>query len=188
MAGLPGTGKSALARALAQRVEGVVLDKDFIRASIFPRRLIEYSTEQDDFVVELMLRVAEYLLRCEPERVVILDGRPFSKKYQVEAVVAFCRRVSTPWRIIECTCSEKVALRRLRTDAAGGRHVAENRNAELYREVKAQFQGIRRPTLVVRTALRLETCVEKVEEYLRPRVTPARPVAKKRQGRGTRPK
>ena len=35
MAGLPGTGKSTLARALAQRLAGAVLDKDEIRAALF---------------------------------------------------------------------------------------------------------------------------------------------------------
>src|SRR5882672_1178550 len=91
MAGLPGTGKSTLARAVAVRVGGVVLDKDVIRASIFPRRLIEYSTQQDDFVVELMLSVTGYLLRRNPAAIVILDGRPFGKKYQVDMVVAFAQ-------------------------------------------------------------------------------------------------
>ena len=35
MAGLPGTGKSTLAQALAQRLPGAVLDKDAIRAALF---------------------------------------------------------------------------------------------------------------------------------------------------------
>ena len=166
MAGLPGTGKSTLARALAARISGVVLDKDLIRASVFPKRLIEYSTAQDDLVVELMLLAAAYLLRRDPAAIVILDGRTFSRKYQVDRVVAFAKQAGTPLRIAECVCSEKVALRRLQEDLAERRHVAGNRNAELYREVKARFQEIRRRKLVVRTALRLETCVKKVLEYL----------------------
>jgi predicted kinase len=166
MAGLPGTGKSTLARALAARISGVVLDKDLIRASVFPKHLIEYSTAQDDFVVELMLSTSAYLLWGDPAAIVILDGRTFSRKYQVDMVVAFAKQVGTPLRIVECVCSEKVALRRLQEDSAKGRHVAGNRNAELYREVKARFQEIRRRKLVVRTALRLDTCVKKVVEYL----------------------
>jgi predicted kinase len=166
MAGLPGTGKSTLARAVAGRISGVVLDKDLVRASVFPKRLIEYSTAQDDFVVELMLSTAAYLLRHDPAAIVLLDGRTFGRKYQVDRIVAFAKQMGTPLRIVECVCSERVALRRLQEDLAKGRHVAENRNAELYREVKARFQEIRRRKLVVRTALRLDSCVKKVLEYL----------------------
>src|SRR5690348_14369339 len=45
MAGLPATGKTTLARAIAERTGAVVLDKDVIRASLFPAQLIEYSHE-----------------------------------------------------------------------------------------------------------------------------------------------
>jgi predicted kinase len=166
MTGLPGTGKSTLARALATRIGGVVLDKDTIRASIFPELLIEYSTAQDDFVVELMLDTAEYLLGRDPETIVILDGRPFSRKYQVDRVIAQAEQIGSAWRIVECVCPEKVALQRLREDKAAGRHLARNRNEALYREVQARFEKIVRPKLVVRTSLRLAACVNKAQEYL----------------------
>ena len=166
MAGLPGTGKSTLARAVAAGVGGVVLDKDTFRASLFPPGHIEYSTEQDDFVVGLMLRVAGYLLQRDPGAVVFLDGRPFGRRYQVETVVGFAREIRTPWRIVECVCAEKLAMRRLRADLAARKHLATNRDVVLYREVKAGFQEIRRRKLVVRTTLKPESCVRRVEKYL----------------------
>ena len=52
MAGLPGTGKSTLARRLAQRLPGAVLDKDVIRAALFEPVHVEYSLAQDDFCEE----------------------------------------------------------------------------------------------------------------------------------------
>ena len=58
MAGLPGTGKSTLAQALASCFKGAVLSKDEIRHSLFAPGDIEYSTEQDDFVMEIMLQTA----------------------------------------------------------------------------------------------------------------------------------
>ena len=163
MAGLPGSGKSTLARAVAAELGGAVLDKDVIRSSVFPQRWTEYSTEQDDFVVELMLLAAQYLLRRNPATVVILDGRPFGKKYQVERVASFAKLMKTPCRLVECVCSEKVALGRLKADR---KHVAGNRDAKLYREIKAGFQEIRRRKLVVKTGLGLEACVERVVGYL----------------------
>ena len=61
MAGLPGTGKSALSRALAAELGGTVIDKDHIRAGLFDPADIEYSTEQDEFCMRVMLKVAGYL-------------------------------------------------------------------------------------------------------------------------------
>ncbi len=163
MAGLPGSGKSTLARAVAEHLGGMVLDKDLVRASVFPPKSIEYSTKQDNYVVQLMLDEAEYVLRVQPARIIFLDGRPFSKKYQVDEVVEFAKRIPTPWRIVECVCPEDVALRRLKEDLE---HAAENRGPALYQKVKASFQRIRRRKLVVQTTLRLGPCSTKVEEYL----------------------
>ena len=113
MAGLPGTGKSTVARALAERIKGAVLDKDVIRAALFAPSHIEYSREQDDFCQAIMLQAAAYLLGKNPSLHVILDGRTFSRRYQRERVFEFCSRLGTRWAILECVCSEQIALRRL---------------------------------------------------------------------------
>ena len=86
MAGLPGTGKTTVACALALRTSGTVLNKDSIRAVLFEPRDLEYSTEQDDFVLEAMLQTAAYLFSKDSSRVIFLDGRPFSKAYQIDRV------------------------------------------------------------------------------------------------------
>jgi predicted kinase len=113
MAGLPGTGKSTLARALAEKVPAVVLDKDSARAALFPSGEIEYSARQDDFVVGILFQVAEYYFQKDPGRVVILDGRTFSKKAQVDALVRYCQEHGRELKVIYCTCSEQVARARL---------------------------------------------------------------------------
>ena len=113
MAGLPGTGKSTLSRALAAELCGTVLDKDVIRAALFPPADIEYSTDQDEFVMRVMLKVAGYILRKHPERYVFLDGRTFSRSYQLRRATGYAEAIGQPWRIIECVCSEANARRRL---------------------------------------------------------------------------
>ncbi|MFZ0994064.1 MAG: AAA family ATPase, partial [Candidatus Sulfotelmatobacter sp.] len=55
MAGLPGAGKTTLARELANRLPGRVLNKDEIRHALFSADEIEYSSRQDDFCLHLML-------------------------------------------------------------------------------------------------------------------------------------
>src|SRR5258708_38599791 len=136
MAGLPATGKSALCRALAKQIGGVVLDKDIVRADLFPPERIEYSAAQDDFCQSLMIETAGYLLAGDPRTVIFFDGRTFSRRYQIEAVIASAQKVGTSWRTIECTCSEETARQRLERDQAAGHHLAANRTFELYQRLK----------------------------------------------------
>jgi hypothetical protein len=79
MAGLPGTGKTTLARQLAARTSGRVLSKDEVRHALFAPGEVEYSSRQDDLCLQVMLETAGYLLEREPNRVLFLDGRPFSR-------------------------------------------------------------------------------------------------------------
>src|SRR5215469_2334110 len=98
MAGLPGTGKSTLARALAEALPATVLDKDTVRAALFAPEDVEYSTAQDDFCLSVMLQTAGYLWEREPTRRILLDGRPFARRYQRAEVADFAARHAVPFR------------------------------------------------------------------------------------------
>ena len=167
MAGLPGTGKSTLARELAARTLGRVLSKDEIRHAIFLPDEIEYSTRQDDYCMQVMLETAGYLLTKDPARVMFLDGRPFSRRYQIENVIASAASLQQPWRILECVCSEETARRRLVADADADTHPAGNRDYQLYLDVKSRFEAITHAKTVIDTELPLQTCVQQALAALR---------------------
>jgi predicted kinase len=156
MAGLPGTGKSTLARALAQELGAVVLDKDVIREVMVSPEKVKYSTQQDDRVMAHILKQAAQITGMG--RSVILDGCPFSHKYQVEKVRRYADKLCVPLKLILCTCPEKTALERIESSA--GRHPAMNRNAELYRRLKQEFEPIQIDHLVVDTSQPLPICLE----------------------------
>jgi predicted kinase len=176
MAGLPGTGKSTLAQALAQALPGLVLDKDQARAALFPPEEIAYSTPQDDLVVRILLLVAAYYLDQDPQRWLILDGRPFTRQYQVQKVLDFASAKAErrglyagrdiPLRFIECVCPEAVARQRLERAAHSGAHPAANRDYALYRHVKASAEPLQVPHLVVDTAVALSLCLQQCLDYL----------------------
>ncbi len=161
LAGLPGTGKTTLARELAARTNGRVIGKDEVRHAIFLPDEIEYSAQQDDFCLQVILETAAYLLRCQADRIIFLDGRPFSRRYQIDNVIAAADSLQQPWRILECTCSEATARRRLEEHAAMGQHPAANRNYELYLAVKDRYEAITLPKTVIDTGEPLEICYKK---------------------------
>jgi predicted kinase len=152
MAGPPGTGKSTLAQHLADACAGIVLNKDLIRAALFPKALIAYSSRQDDFCMSIVFQVASYMLREDPSRYVILDGRTFSRRYQVAALDQLAEELKTPLIIIECTCSDETVHKRLEAkETRGEEHLAGNRDYSLYLSIKASREPIREPKLVVDT-------------------------------------
>lgn len=161
MAGLPGTGKSRLARELAMRTAGRVISKDEIRYSLFAEDEIEYSSRQDDFCLQIMLAAADQLLQADRDRTIFLDGRTFSRRYQIENVVSAATSLHQSWRIIECVCSEDAVKQRLERQAALGSHLAGNRDFQLYLDVRSRFEAITFPKTVVDTENPLLECVER---------------------------
>ena len=148
------------------RTAGRVLNKDDIRHAIFLPEEIEYSTRQDDFCVQVMLEIAGYLLARNPDRAIFLDGRPFSRRYQIENVLAVAASLHQPWRILECVCSDETARRRLAADADA--HPAGNRDFQLYLELKARFETITHAKTVIDTERPFEECVRQARAALTP--------------------
>lgn len=159
MAGLPGTGKTTLALELARRTSGRVLSKDEFRHALFSADEIEYSTRQDDFCQELMLQTAAYLLTRDASRIILLDGRPFSRRYQIENALVTATSLNQPWRILECVASEETIQQRLSSDLSTREHPAANRNFAMYLEVRARFEAIKFPKAVIDTTRSVEECV-----------------------------
>src|SRR5262245_9543633 len=130
LAGLPGTGKSTLARALAPRLHAVVLNKDQFRQALFGEQ-VDGSRDQDDAACRAMYAAVEALAAAEMGPV-ILDGRTYSKSYQVDELSDLAERVRADLTVVECVCSDDVARARLAEDARERRHPAPNRAPELY--------------------------------------------------------
>ena len=151
LAGLPGTGKSYLARAHAPRLSAHVMDKDRVRDALFGPERIEFSTDQDDLVVSLMLQAAAHIWWKDERATIILDGRVFSKNAQLKQVTDFAERLGQRWRVIECVCSEGTAKLRIAQDQQSGAHPAANRTGTLYDAVKSRFEPIPEPKIVVDT-------------------------------------
>ena len=168
MAGLPASGKSAVARPLAAALPALLLDKDAVRARLFGPH-VDYRRAQNDLVVDITYQVGAYVLGRDPTAAVLLDGRTYSRRYQLDALAAAAREAASPLRLIECVCSPESALERLERDAARpGAHPAADRDAALYRASRAAAEPIERSRLVLDTdALTPTESVRVALEWLR---------------------
>ena len=170
MAGLPGTGKTTLATALAEALPAVVLDKDKLRAGLIPPEKIEYTRAQDDYIFELLLKAAEYNLNRG--RNVILDGRTFTRRYQVDRVALFAANQKVTLNVIECVCPQELALRRLEQDLAAGSHPAADRPPGLYQRLKDESEPIEASHLEVDTSQESGHCLADCMRYIDPESAP----------------
>ena len=162
MAGLPASGKSTLARQLKDALNGVLLNKDEVRAFLFGGAGWTTAPRQNDLCMGVIYDVAVYLLKQDPETVVIVDGRTYSKRYQLDDLKHAAERAGTPLRIVECVCSERSAKERL--ENSQGEHLAQDRDFSMYLKSKAAAEPILEPKRVIDTDERTPT--EGVQDVL----------------------
>jgi len=164
-AGLPGTGKSTLARALAGRLNAAILDKDRVRGALFPGALTDYSASQDQVCMQAMLAAAAYLTERRRVPLIFFDGRTFSTQAQRDEVLAAAEQAGAQSRILHVSCADVVAEQRL---AAGDpEHPAQNRDPALYRTIKQHFEPIQNAKLEVDTTTGIDRVLGPVEAYLK---------------------
>ena len=164
LAGLPGTGKSTLAEALAKKLGGIVLSKDKVRAALFPDGAITYSSGQNDFCMSVLLMAAQRIAADHRVPFLFIDGRTFSRERHVKQVAEAAHLVGAGLSILHLSCPEDLALERIKKDQ--GKHAAKNRDPLLYFLVKSYFDPIRLPKLDVDTSRPLEECVDRCAAYL----------------------
>lgn len=166
LAGLPATGKSTLARKVATQLEHcAVLDKDRIRAALFPGEMTNYSSDQDALCMRAMIDAATYMTRRDLANYVLFDGRTFSRRAHIDEALSAAEAAEATWKILHLTCSDAVVEARL--SAPDPDHPATNRDAALYHRVKAEFEPIVREKLDLDTTEGVDGSVPKAVEYIR---------------------
>lgn len=136
IAGLPGTGKTHLARGIARLRRGALrLSRDEVRAEMFDP--VAYTESEKSAAFEEMLRRArEHLVRED----VILEGMPFSRRSERDAARRLAEEVGADFELILCVCPDEVALARIASQKP--EHPADDRSESLYFEVKSRFEPL----------------------------------------------
>lgn len=169
--GLMGTGKSTLARALAEELGSDVLQTDVIRqerlgASPRPANFgaDHYRREQRQRVYDELFEAAREIVSTD--RSVVLDGSFLDAAWREQADM-LARRKGAAFLAIRCVCPPDEARRRIRQRAAEGTDASEAR-VELYDQQRAAEDQpfAEAPRLEVDTTAPLRDQVAQVIEAL----------------------
>lgn len=163
--GLPGAGKSVVARALADEFGLHRVCRDALRHAMFPSCAYSYAEKRAAFRA-LLLAVE---VNCALGRGSVIDGVTFSRRRDLERLDA----TLAPYRIhplaLFLDCPPETARARVARDLATGRHPAADRSPELVDEIMARFDPPP-PTCVIVDASQAEaTLVASALEAVRVR-------------------
>lgn len=165
LSGLPGTGKSYLARRLSERLRAPVIETDFVRKTLFPQP--SYSADESaivHWVSRLLMR--KLLARGVP---VILDATNLIER-QREMVYHVAEQAGARLVIVQTVAPEEVVRARLERRLTQ-RDPGDISDAtwSVYRRMAERQEPIRRPHLVVDTSEALEPAIDKIiREVTRP--------------------
>lgn len=168
LAGMPGVGKSTLARALAKHLGAIVLDKDQIRDGVFPTAEVDYSDPQNALATDVVYLVAAYILERDPGKLIVLDGKPYSREAQRLQARSLAHQTGSRFRLIHCVAPDEVVRRRLEQAAARDPQTLKaDRTFAKYLRIKEAFEPISTGHLVVDTTADIDHQVEACSRYLR---------------------
>ena len=135
--GLPGSGKSVVARALEDQLGLRRVDRDAIRHAMFPK--CSYSFAEKRAAFRSMLLALE--INCMLGASSVIDGVTFSRRrdlLRVDSVIGRYKFTPIP---IYLDCPPEIARERIAKDVANNRHLARDRTPEIVTEVLARFDA-----------------------------------------------
>lgn len=132
--GLPGAGKTTLARAVAGRRPVRVLSRDDVRARLFAP--CDWTEDEKEISFRAVLDAAAYELGRG--RDVLLDGMPFSRVSQIQRAREAARVTGARCVVVECRIDVGTAAARI---VADGDHAGREAGADSAATVAARFDA-----------------------------------------------
>lgn len=143
--GLPGAGKSVVARALEDQLGLRRVCRDAIRQAMFPK--CSYSFAEKRAAFRAMLVALE--VNCMLGISTVLDGMTFSRRRDLLRVDGVIRRYGATPVAIYLDCPPDVARARIADDVANNRHLARDRTPEIVTDVLVRFESPPPSALVI---------------------------------------
>lgn len=133
--GLPGAGKSVVARVLEDRLGLRRVCRDAIRHAMFPDCTYSFVEKRAAFRAQLLALEINCLLGESS----VLDGVTFSRRRDLLRTDAAIRRYGCTPIPIFLDCPPDIARARIAADMSNERHLARDRTPDSVTEVLARF-------------------------------------------------
>lgn len=147
--GLPGAGKTVVARALEDQLGLRRVCRDAIRHAMFPKCSYSFAEKRAAFRGQLLALE----INCMLGESSVLDGVTFSRRRDLMRVDAAIRRYGFTPVPIFLECPPDVARARIAADVAANRHLARDRRPDVVTEVLTRFDAPPPNALVIDATL-----------------------------------
>jgi len=164
LSGLPGTGKSHLARRLVEILPFVVIESDQVRKILFPQA--QYTGEESYWVHRTCHALMVKLLRKGVR--VIYDATNLQERHR-ELVYRLADREGVKLIIVKTVIADEVASERLRGRHDRGRddHDISDADGKVYKRMARRAEPIGRNHVVVDTSKDLNPAITKLLRLMR---------------------
>lgn len=159
--GLPGVGKTTLAKNLAPRINASILSSDKIRKELFP--IPTYSTAELKMVYDVMIITAKYLNDIGENCILDATFNREDSRIEVKKKLGLKDR---QFQIIECSCPEDVAISRLESR----RDDYSDATIQVYQKMKGMREPVQVDHITMDTTQSPDENATKVVEYISKRL------------------
>ncbi len=156
--GLPGTGKTTIAKAVSQMVGATMLRTDVIRKEMLEKNT--YTEKERDAVYENMLVIADEKLRNGEN--CVLDGT-FYKKSLRDAAGKIAKKNGSNFHIVECLLHEDIVKKRI----ISRKNDASDADFGVYKKARRNFEPIKEKHVVIDTSKDTKDCVDKIMKEIK---------------------
>lgn len=141
--GLPGTGKTSLAKDLSLLIEASLLSSDQVRKELLDTPT--YSDEEKELVYRVLFLLAKYIHRTGKN--CVIDASFFKEKLRQKAI-SVLNSDANKFRIVECSCPDDVAIKRIKSRKSGYSDADES----VFYKIKEEYEPISEKHVTIDTS------------------------------------